>query len=307
MTITTLEGIVAYPVTPFLSNGSGIDEKAFRRVTDNLLRTDPAAIAFLGSAGESAYLTGDEWRQAAKLGVETVAGRVPVILGIGELTTAAAVAKARYAKDIGADMLMVIPVSYWKLTEAEIYGHFAAVAAATDLPIMAYNNPATSGVDMPPSLLVKLVRELDTVKFVKESSGDLNRMHAIRTLSNGEIPFYNGANHLALEALAAGASGWCTAAPNLLDDRPRILFEHMRKGRLGEARELFYRLLPLLRFIVVGGLPTTVKAGLRLRGLDVGDPRLPLLPLPEAQRHELEGYLEAIGVGAIEPQLLRCA
>jgi len=307
MTITTLEGIIAYPVTPFLSNGSGIDEMAFRRVTENLLRSNPAAIAFLGSAGESAYLTGEEWRQAAKLGVETVARRTPVILGIGELTTAAAVAKARYAKDIGADMLMVIPVSYWKLTEAEIYGHFAAIAAATDLPIMAYNNPATSGVDMQPALLVRLVRELSTVAFVKESSGDLNRMHAIRTLSNGEIPFYNGANHLALEALAAGASGWCTAAPNLLDDRPQALFEHMRKGRLGEARELFYRLLPILRFIVFGGLPTTVKAGLRLRGLEAGDPRLPLLPLPDAQRQELEAYLTAVGVEGIEPKLLRCA
>jgi 4-hydroxy-tetrahydrodipicolinate synthase len=307
MTATDLEGIIAYPITPFHSDGSSIDEEALRRVTQNLLRSAPAAIAFLGSAGESAYLTCEEWRQAAKLGVETVARRVPVILGIGELTTSAAVAKARYAKEIGADMLMVIPVSYWKLTEAEIYSHFAAIAAATDLPIMAYNNPATSGVDMRPALLVKLVRELTTVELVKESSGDIDRMHAIRTLSNGEIRFYNGANHLALEALAAGASGWCTAAPNLVDERPRQLFEHMRKERLAEARELFYRLLPLLRFIVVGGLPTTVKAGLRLRGLEAGDPRPPLKPLPEAQIRELEGYLEAIGVGAIEPELRRCA
>lgn len=305
--ITTLEGIIAYPVTPFLSDGSGIDDEAFRRVTENLLRSTPAAIAFLGSAGESAYLTPEEWRHAARLGVETVARRVPVILGIGELTTAAAVAKARTAKEIGADILMVIPVSYWKLTEDEIYGHFAAIAAATDLPIMAYNNPATSGVDMQPALLVRLVRKLETVRYVKESSGDLNRMHAIRTLSKGEIPFYNGANHLALEALAAGASGWCTAAPNLLDDLPHALYDHMRKGRLGAARELFYRLLPVLRFIVMGGLPTTVKAGLRLRGLEAGDPRLPLKPLPEAQRKELESYLEVIGVGAIEPELLRCA
>ena len=194
---------------------------------------------------------------------------------------------------------MVIPVSYWKLSENEIYGHFAAIAEATDLPIMAYNNPATSGVDMPPALLVRLVRELKTVSFIKESSGDINRMHAIRTLSNGEIPFYNGANHLALEALAAGASGWCTAAPNLLDGRPATLFEHMRKGQLAEARELFYQLLPVLRFIVMGGLPATVKAGLRLRGLDAGDPRPPLNPLPDVQQRELEGYLRVIGVGAI--------
>lgn len=307
MTISTLEGIIAYPVTPFSRDGSGIDEKTFRRITENLLHSDPAAIAFLGSAGESAYLTNEEWRHAAKLGIETVARRTPVILGISELTTSAAVAKARYAQEIGADMLMLIPISYWTLTEAEIHGHFAAIAEASDLPIMAYNNPATSGVDMPPALLVRLVRELKTVSFVKESSGDINRMHAIRTLSNGEIPFYNGANHLALEALAAGASGWCTAAPNLLDDRPRTLFELMRKGQLAEARDLFYHLLPVLRFIVVGGLPTTVKAGLTLRGLDAGDPRLPLKPLPDIQRRELKAYLEALGVGAIEAKVLECA
>lgn len=290
-----IRGIVAYPVTPFSADG-GIDDGAFRRVTENLLRSQLAAIAFLGSAGESAYLTDEEWRHGARLGVETVAGRVPVIVGIAELTTAAAVAKARYAREIGADMLMVIPVSYWKLTEAEIFDHYAAIAAATDLPIMAYNNPGTSGVDMSPEFLVRLVREFDTVRFIKESSGDLNRMHAIHKLSDGAIPFYNGANHMALEAIAAGASGWCTAAPNLLDDRPSRLFDLVQAGDIVRARALFYDILPVLRFIVVGGLPTTVKAGLALRGLPAGAPRPPLKPLVEADRKKLAEFLAALRV-----------
>jgi 4-hydroxy-tetrahydrodipicolinate synthase len=195
-------------------------------------------------------------------------------------------------------MLMVIPVSYWKLTEAEIFDHYAAIAAATDLPIMAYNNPGTSGVDMSPEFLVRLVRELTTVRFIKESSGDLNRMHAIYKLSNGSIPFYNGANHMALEAIAAGASGWCTAAPNLLDDRPGRLFDLVQAGDIVRARALFYDILPVLRFIVVGGLPTTVKAGLALRGLAAGAPRPPLKPLVESERKKLAEYLAAL---AVEP------
>lgn len=287
-----INGIIAYPVTPFTAEGK-INAAALRVVTERLLETKPAAIAFLGSAGESAYLTDAEWRDAARIGVEAVGGRIPVILGISELTTAAAVAKARFAKEIGADMLMVIPVSYWKLTEAEIFAHFAAIAAATGLPIMAYNNPGTSGVDMSPALLVRLVRELETVRFIKESSGDLNRMHAIQTLSGGAIPFYNGANHLALEAITAGASGWCTAAPNLLGDRPARLFALLQAGKIEEARALFYAMLPVLQFIVAGGLPTTVKAGLGLLGVDVGAPRLPLQPLPQAQREKLAEYLSA--------------
>jgi 4-hydroxy-tetrahydrodipicolinate synthase len=303
MAIDDLKGIIAYPVTPFRAGQPGIDEDGFRQVTENLLRSSPAAIAYLGSTGESAYLTDEEWQQAAKLGVDAVGGRVPVIVGISELTTAAATQKARYADEVGADMLMVIPVSYWKLAEDEIFDHFAAIAQASELPIMAYNNPATSGVDMPPALLVKLVHELGTVVSIKESSGDLNRMHAIETLSQGQIPFYSGSNHLTLEALAAGASGWCTAAPNLLDERPAELFDRMRRSEIGPARELFYKLFPLLEFIVRGGLPTTVKAGLRLRGIEAGDPRLPLKPLPGAQRDKLAGYLETIGVAPVPQEV----
>lgn len=289
-----IRGIIAYPVTPFLADGTGIDEPAFRSVLQALLATDPAAIAILGSAGESAYLRGDEWRHAVELGVEVVAGVVPLIVGIGELTTEAAVAKARFAEQAGANRLMVIPISYWKLDQAEIVAHFQAIGDATSLPIMIYNNPATSGVDMTPALMVRMVREIEGVDLIKESSGDIHRMHAIHELSGGTIPFYNGANHLALEALAAGAHGWCTAAPNLLGTRPAELIAHVDAGELEQARALFYKLLPVLRFIVQGGLPTTVKAGLRLQGLEAGDPRRPLLPLSGDRLDELRALLAAL-------------
>jgi 4-hydroxy-tetrahydrodipicolinate synthase len=293
-----LRGIIAYPITPFREGV--IDDDALRDVTENLLRSKPAAIAFLGSTGESAYLSEEEWSHVASTGIKAVAGRVPVIAGIAELTTAAAVAKARKAEALGADMLMVIPISYWRLTDDEIFDHFAAVAAASSLPVMIYNNPATSGVDMSPALMVRMVRELQTVVSIKESSGDLNRMHAIRALSDGGIPFYNGANHIALEALAAGAAGWCTAAPNLLDGQPKRLCELMAAGDVEQARALFYDILPLLRFIVTGGLPTTIKAGLSMRGLDAGVPRLPLKPLPESDRKTLETYLAGLTVAPIQ-------
>ncbi|MDD4868244.1 MAG: dihydrodipicolinate synthase family protein, partial [Mycobacterium sp.] len=187
--------------------------------------------------------------------------------------------------------VMVLPVSYWKLTEREILEHYRRVGEAVDIPIMAYNNPATSGVDMRPELLVTMFETIENLTMVKESTGDLSRMQRIAELSGGRLPFYNGSNPLVLDALQAGASGWCTAAPNLRPQACIDLYEAVRSGDLDKARAIYTELKPLLEFIVAGGLATTVKAGLALLDFPVGDPRAPLLPLDEPGRATLRGLL----------------
>ena len=134
---------------------------------------------------------------------------IPVLVGVSDLTTATTVRRAEYAQAAGADAVMVSPVSYWKLSEREIAAHYASVAAAVDIPIVAYNNPATSGVDMSPEFLVGMFETVDNVTMVKESTGDITRMLRIAKLSDGHLPFYNGSNPLVLEALRAGAAGDC--------------------------------------------------------------------------------------------------
>jgi 4-hydroxy-tetrahydrodipicolinate synthase len=186
---------------------------------------------------------------------------------------------------------MILPVSYWKLTEREIVQHYRSIGDAIGIPIMAYNNPATSGVDMRPELLVSMFETIDNVTMVKESTGDLSRMQRIAELSGGRLPFYNGSNPLVLDALRAGASGWCTAAPNLRPQPCIDLYDAVRAGDLEKAQILYDDLKPLLEFIVAGGLATTVKAGLDLLGVPAGDPRAPLLPLDEQGRAELQGLL----------------
>ena len=158
---------------------------------------------------------------------------------------------------------------------------------------MAYNNPATSGIDMSPELLVQMFTDIDNLTMVKESTGDLTRMQRIKELSAGQLPFYNGSNPLVLDALNEGAAGWCTAAPNL---RPQPCLDLYRRcaTETGPAQQIYDDLAPLLRFIVAGGLPTTVKAGLQLLGFDAGDPRAPLLPLDEAGRAELAAILAEV-------------
>ncbi|MFI2838621.1 dihydrodipicolinate synthase family protein [Mycolicibacterium sp. PDY-3] len=292
--MTNIHGIIAYPITPFTADGSGVDAAALTALVDRLVGTGAHAIAPTGSTGESAYLTEDEFDTVVDVTVGAVAGRVPVIVGASDLTTANTVRRARYAQQAGADALMILPVSYWKLTEREIIAHYAAVAAAVDLPIMVYNNPATSGIDMGPELLVRMFDEIDNVTMVKESTGDLMRMRRIKELSGGELPFYNGSNPLVLDALTEGAAGWCTAAPNLRPQPCLDLYDAVRAGDVDRARQIYDDLAPLLRFIVAGGLPTTVKAGLELLGSNVGDPRAPLLPLDASGRAELRAMLAGV-------------
>jgi 4-hydroxy-tetrahydrodipicolinate synthase len=285
-----IHGIIAYPITPFGRDG-GVDTATLSALLEKLIGAGVHAIAPLGSTGEAAYLTEDEFDSVVDTTVNTVGHRVPVIVGASDLTTANTIRRARYAQHTGADAVMILPVSYWKLSTREIAQHYATVAAALDIPIMAYNNPATSGIDMSPELLVQMFTEIDNLTMVKESTGDLNRMLCIKELTGNTLPFYNGSNPLILDALTAGASGWCTAAPNLRPRRCLDLYAATQAGDYDAAKAIYEDLSPLLRFIVAGGLPTTVKAGLNLLGTHVGDPRPPLLPLDEAGLDEMRSLL----------------
>jgi 4-hydroxy-tetrahydrodipicolinate synthase len=285
-----IHGIIAYPITPFGRDG-GVDTATLITLLEKLIGAGVHAIAPLGSTGEAAYLTEDEFDSVVDTTVNTVGHRVPVIVGASDLTTANTVRRARYAQHAGADAVMILPVSYWKLSTREIAQHYATVAAALDIPIMAYNNPATSGIDMSPELLVQMFTEIDNLTMVKESTGDLDRMLRIKELAGNTLPFYNGSNPLILDALTAGASGWCTAAPNLRPQPCLDLYAATQAGDYAAAKAIYEDLSPLLRFIVAGGLPTTVKAGLNLLGTHVGDPRPPLLPLDEAGLDEMRSLL----------------
>ncbi|WP_194912855.1 dihydrodipicolinate synthase family protein [Catenulispora rubra] len=287
----TLQGVIAYPVTPFRPGDGGIDTTALEGLVERLVQAGVHGIAPLGSTGESAYLADEEWYEAAQTSLSAVGGRVPTVVGVSDLTTRNAVKRAEFAEAAGADAVMLLPVAYWKLGEREILRHYAAVSDAVSIPVMAYNNPATSGVDMPPELLVRLVTGLENVTMVKESSGDIQRVHRIVQLSEGQVPVFNGSNPLALSAFAAGAVGWCTAAPCLAAEQTLAFYDAVAGGDLAAARSRFYQLLPLLQFIVRGGLPTTVKAGLALQGFETGVPRPPQLPLEQSGRVELQALL----------------
>ncbi|MFJ4441159.1 dihydrodipicolinate synthase family protein [Pseudomonas sp. NPDC089422] len=288
---TEIHGIIGYTITPFSAGGEQLDLPALGQSIERLIDGGVQAIAPLGSTGEGAYLSDSEWQQVAEYSLAQIDKRVPSIVSVSDLTTAGAVRRARFAQAQGADAVMVLPAAYWKLSEAEILQHYRAIGGAIDIPIMLYNNPATSGTDMSVELILRIVREVANVTMVKESTGDIQRMHKLQLLSEGQVPFYNGCNPLALEAFVAGAKGWCTAAPNLIPALNQGLYQAVLTGDLAQARALFYRQLPLLDFILKGGLPATIKAGLAMTGLPVGEPRKPVFGLDEPGRTTLAALL----------------
>ncbi|MFJ9990275.1 dihydrodipicolinate synthase family protein [Pseudomonas putida] len=288
---TEFHGIIGYTITPFGQDGEQLDLPALGQSIDRLIDGGVQAIAPLGSTGEGAYLSDSEWHQVAQYSLERIAKRVPSIVSVSDLTTAGAIRRARFAQQHGADAVMVLPSAYWKLSPNEILEHYRSIGAAIDLPIMLYNNPATSGTDMPVELILRIVREVDNVTMVKESTGDIQRMHKLQLLGDGQVPFYNGCNPLALEAFVAGAKGWCTAAANLIPQLNLQLYQAVLDADLKQAQALFYRQLPLLDFILKGGLPATIKAGLGMTGLAVGEPRRPVFGLDEQGRGVLKDLL----------------
>ncbi|MFF3227392.1 dihydrodipicolinate synthase family protein [Nocardia suismassiliense] len=290
----SVSGIVAYPVTPFSADSGKVDEEVLRALVDRLVDAGVDAVAPLGSTGESAYLDDQEWAAVASICVEQVDGRMPTVVGVSELTTAGTIARARLAERLGATALMMLPVAYWRLTENELCRHFTAVAEAVALPIMAYNNPGTSGIDMSPEFLVDLVAGVDNITMIKESSGDIARMRRIAELGGVGVPFFNGSNRLALQAFDAGAAGWCTAAACLVPEPIAEVWRQLRAGETEAATKLFEQMEPLLTALTRDGLPRTVKAGLRSLGIDAGDPRPPLLPVDDDTRRAIAELIAAV-------------
>lgn len=286
------KGVIAYPVTPFDQN-ENIDLPLFKKQVERLVTSGSHAIAPLGSTGVMPYLNDAEKEAITEATMQQVAGRVPTLVGVSNLTTERTIYHAQFAEKAGATAVMIIPMSYWKLSDQEIIKHYDSVASKISIPIMVYNNPVTSGVDMSPNLLKRLL-EIPNVTMVKESSGDIQRMHYLRRELGEDVAFYNGSNPLALAAFSAGANGWCTAAPNLIPEFNIALYNAIQENDLQKARELFYQQMDLLKFIVAKGLPRSIKAGLDLLGIGGGHFKSPLNALNEKEVEELKNILKTL-------------
>jgi len=286
-------GVYVVVCTPFTENGD-LDEATLRRHIRFLLEAGVHGVIPTGSTSEFASLSEAERKRVADITLDEVRGTVPVVVGTAAVSTRDTIMYSQYAEAAGADGVMIVPPYYCHPTERELYHHYEAVAESIHLPIMVYNNPWTSGVDMQPALLARL-SEIENVAYVKESSGDMRRVSEIMRLCGDRLTIFCGADNLALEMFAVGIQGWVAAPANAIPRQCVRLYELAAvKKDLDQARALYLKMLPYFTALESGQFVQYVKASLEILGKPVGAPRRPLLRPAEEDYRKLEGLLKAM-------------
>jgi 4-hydroxy-tetrahydrodipicolinate synthase len=285
-------GIIPAVTTPFDASGA-IDEGALEGNIAALLDAGVHGIVATGTMGEAGSLSAAERRAVVSAVARAVEGRVPVIAGVSSSTPAAAIALAADAAGAGAMALMMLPPLGYRADADETVAYYRSVAEAAGLPLMAYNNPEASRVDMAPELLVRLYEEIGGVVAVKECSGDARRIAALLNAAPG-LEVLVGGDDWALEGFSAGATGWVSGVADVAPAECIALWEACRAGELERARDLYGRLLPLARFDMTPKLVQYFKAAMDERGFAGGDCRPPRLPLTTGEHEALRAALAVL-------------
>jgi 1-pyrroline-4-hydroxy-2-carboxylate deaminase len=290
------EGVVPAVLTPFDDDGA-VDAAALARNVEWLLENGATGLVGTGTMGEAQSLSGAERRLVIETLVEASGGRVTVTAGVSSETPGRSIALAADAAEAGAGALMLLPPFGYEGDAREIETFYRTVAEATDLPIMAYNNPKASGTDMPPALIARL-SEIDSVVAIKECSGDARRLAELLNATDG-LEVLVGGDDWALEGFCAGATGWISGVVNVAPRECVELFRLCGEGRLEEAREVYGQLLPLARLDMHPKLVQFFKAGMDLVGREGGPCRPPRLELTAEERRRVENAVAALDVGVV--------
>jgi len=292
--MNNFEGTYVVAVTPFNKKGE-LDIEALKKNIDFYIENGVHGVSVTGSTGEFASLTDDEKKEIYKETVEQANGRVPIIAGTATCSTRKVIELTKYASDVGVDGALIVPPFYSKIDDEEIFRHYESIGKSVDMPIMLYNNPFTSKIDIKPELIAR-ISEISNIKYVKESSGDITRIWKIKELTKGEMTVFCGADNLALESFLMGARGWICVAANIFPRETSRLYELANNEKdYYKARELYNKLLPLCNYLEDTGKFTHIaKYGLELRGMKAGLPREPFLPLNEEQKKKVKDIVKNI-------------
>ena len=287
-------GIYVAAVTPMTDN-SEVDYEMLGRFTDHLINSGVHGLIPLGSTGEFYALTPEERHDVLKGTIEATAGRVPVLAGTNAGSTQDVISYCRQAEDSGASGLLLAPPYYSLPTLDELFEHFRVVNDAVGIPIMLYNYPGRTGVDMTPDFVERLTA-LKNIQYIKESTGDVTRISELIQRFSGRIGVFCGCDTISLESFVLGALGWVGGIANVLPRAHVQLYDLASvQGDIPAARKFYYEIMSALQLIEGGGQYTQyVKAGCEIMGNPVGPPRRPLLPVSEEDYASLKGILGSI-------------
>jgi len=278
-------GVFAAATTQFHSDQS-LNLKATLWHLDRMIDAGLHGVIMLGTVGENCSLEYPEKLEVLRATVDHVGGRLPVLTGVAEYTTKLAARFAADAKEIGVDGLMVLPPMVYKTAPEETIAHFRAVASASDLPIMAYNNPVTYGVDVTPAMFAAMA-DVPTLVAIKESSEDVRRITDLRNACGDRYTLFAGVDDLVLESLMLGATGWVSGLVNAFPAENRLLWDLAEAGKWTEAVEVYRWYMPLLHLDTHPKLVQYIKLAVQECGLGSETVRGPRLPIAGEERERV--------------------
>jgi 4-hydroxy-tetrahydrodipicolinate synthase len=282
-------GSIVAIVTPF-RNGK-VDERAFGDLIEWQLANGTNGIVPCGTTGESATLTNDEHHRVIRLSVEVVKGRVPVIAGTGSNSTDEAISLTRHAKEAGADGALLITPYYNKPTQEGLYRHYKAVAEAVDMPLVLYNIPGRTGVNMLPTTVARLA-VMKNIVGIKEGSGSVQQASEIAQTCGDRLTVLSGDDPLTLPMMAVGAKGVITVTANVMPKEMAQLVASFQAGRIDEARRIHFALSALFAALFYETNPIPVKEALGMMGKIDPELRLPLCAMSADNRTQLTRVLK---------------
>ncbi len=289
-----LRGIFTALVTPF--RAGHVDEEALGKLISFQLREGIDGIVPCGTTGEASTLSYEEHQRVIELTVRFVEGTVPVIAGTGSNSTEEAVELTRNAKKIGADMCLLTAPYYNKPTQEGLYLHYKKIAEEVDIPLILYNIPGRTGINMLPETIARLA-QIPSIVAIKEASGSLGQVTDIWRLTKGAFTILSGDDNLFLPMMSVGAQGVISVLSNIMPRRLKDLYEaFLLKKDVVSARDLHTDLIPLMQAMFVETNPIPVKEALHLMGMIEREYRLPLCPLSERNRAFMQQIMAQYGL-----------
>jgi 4-hydroxy-tetrahydrodipicolinate synthase len=280
-------------ITPF--RDGAIDEEAFRAHIEDQIENGTAGLVPCGTTGESATLSYEEHNRVIELTIEAVAGRVPVIAGSGSNSTSETIMLTEHARGAGATAALLISPYYNKPTQEGLYLHYRAVAEAVDIPMILYNVPGRTALNMSPAIVARL-SEIDNIVGIKEATGDLAQISEVIERSEDGFCVLSGDDATTMPIMAIGGHGAISVTSNVAPKDMAEMCAAMLSGDLASARRLHYKLLPLHRAMFLETNPIPVKTALALMGRVADEFRLPLCALSTDNRKTLRAALISYGI-----------
>jgi len=290
-----LKGIITPVVTVFKDN-EDLDEIGFKTIVTYLLDHGVHGIFISGGQGEGYSLSFDEKMRLLDIGLETVNGRVPVLMGTGAVTTRAAIELTRVAKNAGADAATLITPYYISPTQEELYEHYCRIMDAVDLPLVIYNNPWRTHLNIIPETVARLCEYSNAMIGIKDSSGDLGMTIGYKRLCPDWFRVFIGRDQLIYSALCSGIDGAVAATSNAAVDVVLGIYNEYTAGNLAGAWEYQEKLIPFREFFSQGTFPVIVKEAMMLQGLPAGPCRRPITPISAEKREKLRRILKGMGL-----------